>query len=53
MQEAGGLTTHGIRRVAVHDYLARYSRLAAGAPPIVGPTKQSSGDPCYHPITTL
>jgi hypothetical protein len=45
MQEAGGLTAHGILRVAVHDYLARHSRLAAEAPPIIRPTKQSSGDP--------
>jgi hypothetical protein len=34
MQEAGGLTTYGILRVAVHDYLVRHSRLAAEAPPV-------------------
>jgi hypothetical protein len=39
MQEAGGLTTHRIRRVAVHAYLARYSQLAAGALLVVGAYK--------------
>jgi hypothetical protein len=45
MQEAGGLPTHSFLHVAFHSYLARHNRLAVEASPVIGPTKQSSGNP--------
>jgi hypothetical protein len=45
MQEAGGLETYNFLRVAFHGYLGRHDRLAAEAPPAVGPQKQPSGNP--------
>jgi hypothetical protein len=42
--DAGGLANHDMLRVVFHGYLACHNRLAAKAPPVVGPTKQSSGN---------
>jgi hypothetical protein len=47
MQEAGGLATHDILRVAFHGYLACHNKLAAEAP------LATRGTPGNHPITTL